>query len=75
MKIEQAIKMAIKALLEQRHKIAFDANLADTLNADYPYAINCSKKRKKINEAIAILTELPKMIREPYQPPYSRGLK
>ena len=48
-------KLAIEALRKQIQKIAFDANLFDRGMADYPYAEECSRKKKKLLEAIAEL--------------------
>jgi hypothetical protein len=45
-------KLAIEALRKQIQKIAFDANLFNKGLADYPYAKNCSEKRKELLKAI-----------------------
>lgn len=50
-----ALFYAIEALLEQRKKLAFNANLHDRLGVDVPSARNASIQRKRINEAITVL--------------------
>ncbi len=55
---KQAIKLAIEALTEYRHRFAVDANFFDLYGATYPHAENASKKRAKINEAIEVLKSI-----------------
>ena len=49
--------VAVDAIRQQIHKIAIDANLFDIGLADYPHAEACSKKRKKLLEAIQKLEQ------------------
>ena len=46
---------AVKALRAQIQRIAFDANIWDRGIGDYPYAEQCSKKRKALLAEIARL--------------------
>lgn len=55
---EQALKLAIKALEQMRHKIAFDAGLADVYGATYQHAQRASQLRKEINQAIEQLQQI-----------------
>jgi hypothetical protein len=55
MKKETAIKIAIKAMRRRVRLIVFDANLHDLIGSDLPMAVNASKERKKLNEAIECL--------------------
>jgi hypothetical protein len=50
-----ATKLAIEALRKQIRTICIDANLFDRGMADYPYAQHCSKKKKELLAAIAVL--------------------
>ena len=49
--------VAVDAIHQQIHKIAIDANLFDIGLADYPHTEACSKKRKKLLEAIQKLEQ------------------
>jgi len=54
----RALKLAIKALEEQRHKLAPEANLHDCYGADHPGAVKASQKRAEIEAAMKELEEM-----------------
>lgn len=51
----QARKIAIEAIRQQIKSITIDANMHDRLGATYPHAINASKRRRELLEAIDTL--------------------
>lgn len=53
----QARKIAIEAIRQQIKTITVDANMHDRLGATYPHAINASKRRKELIEAIDTLKQ------------------
>ncbi len=56
MRITKRQTRAILKSIEHRLKhITFDANLHDLFNADIPTAINCSRERRLLHEARAII--------------------
>jgi hypothetical protein len=61
----QALKMAIAALEESRHKIAVDANLCDIYGAQHSTAIHASERRQLINKAIRTLMDMKDLLNEP----------
>jgi len=55
--LSHTTRLAIEAIQKQIQRIAFDSNLFDRGLANYPYAENCSTKRKDLLAAIAELTQ------------------
>lgn len=53
----QAIRAALAAIEREIKAQAVDANLHDVAGATYPHAVNASKRRKNLQEAIARLRE------------------
>jgi hypothetical protein len=51
----QAVRLAIKCMKKEIHLLAMPANLHERYGADFPSAINASKDRKKLREAIVVL--------------------
>lgn len=51
----QARKIAIESIRAQIKALAVDANMHDRLGATYPHAINASKRRRELMEAIDTL--------------------
>lgn len=60
MKYSQVVKIAIESMRKERKDYAFDANLAKRFQSDQPSHRNALKKVTEIDEAIAMLRELPK---------------
>lgn len=56
----QALRLGIAALEEIIQSISTDANICDLLGATYPQAINASRQREKLREAIARLEAMSK---------------
>ncbi|MFC1879387.1 hypothetical protein ACFLZW_05690 [Chloroflexota bacterium] len=63
--LNASITLAIKALEAEIQKISINANLADIYNATFPNAVNSSKKRKRLRQAINDLTQLKEQTNEP----------
>jgi len=57
---KKALRLAVQALEAQRQHLAVDANMHDLYKADYPAAINASKKRAELNQAIDFLNDISK---------------
>ena len=59
---ETAIKKAMKIIRElvkkERHRLAFDANMAATYGAEYPQALRAKRQRDELAEALAVLEEI-----------------
>ena len=55
--MDKTSRLAIDALVREKKRIAFDANLFDLRLACTPHAKRCSERRKEIDAAIADLTE------------------
>jgi hypothetical protein len=53
---DKATRLAVAALLKERQRLAFDANLFDLRLSCLPFAKNASIRRKEIDTAIAQLT-------------------
>lgn len=60
MNLKRAVKLAVGAMLEKVQTLAFDANMRDRLQADYPLAIRSSKERADYLEAIKTLEQAVK---------------
>ena len=61
MKHSQAVKVAIDCMERRRQQFAFDANLHKIYKSDSPYAVRAAKQYDKITEAIAVLSQQPKL--------------
>ena len=53
------------AIRKQIQKIAVDANLFDLSLADYPYAEQCSLKRKELQAAIEVIEHRLESLQQP----------
>ena len=62
---DKANKIAIIAIRKQIQKIAVDANLFDLGLADYPYAEQCSLKRKELQTAIEVIEHRLESLQQP----------
>ena len=54
---DKAIQVAIDAMIQQKRKYAFDANMRNLYGENNPTAINASKIYRELVEAIKILEE------------------
>ena len=57
MKLSTAYQTAIASMEKEIRTINMDANLHELMGADYPKAVNASKRRHKLNEAIWTLQD------------------
>lgn len=55
MKPKRAYTLAINALRAEIQKYAVDANMHDLYGANYSHAVNASKRKKELEEAIEVL--------------------
>ncbi len=67
--MDKATKLAIEALLREKQRIAFDANLFDLRLACTPHAKRASERRKEIEAAIAKLKSQPVQLTLPFMSP------
>lgn len=67
--MDKATKLAIEALLREKQRIAFDANLFDLRLACTPHAKRASERRKEIEAAIATLKSQPVQLPLPFANP------
>lgn len=65
--------LAIEALIKERQRIAFDANLFDLRLACTPHAKRASERRKEIEAAIAELKQKPIQLELPLMVPAAKG--
>jgi hypothetical protein len=64
--MDKTTKLAIDALVREKQRIAFDANLFDLRLACTPHAKRCSERRKEIEGAIAKLKQEPVQLVLPF---------
>ena len=64
--MDKTTKLAIDALVREKQRIAFDANLFDLRLACTPHAKRCSERRKEIQAAIAKLKQKPVQLVLPF---------
>jgi hypothetical protein len=57
MKLHTAYRTAIDSMEKEVKTLNMDANLHELMGADYPKAVNASKRRHKLNEAIWTLQD------------------
>lgn len=62
----KALKLAIKALEKQRQTLAVDANAHEIYGFEGAAAVNASKKRKEVIEAIGQLQDMQKRWIQPW---------
>lgn len=55
MTYQQALKVAMDCVAFEIRRLTVDANLYDIYGADYPHAIQASKKRVALKQALDIL--------------------
>lgn len=53
----RAIVLAIAAMQREIRALAVEANLCDQMGATYPAAVNASKRRKELQQAIEALKQ------------------
>jgi hypothetical protein len=56
MTLRQALRLAIRAIQAECKRLAFDANLAERLGADYPGAREAARLRAQYRQAIDLLS-------------------
>jgi len=55
---KKALRLAVEALKEKAQRLAVDANLHDLYRLDAAHAVNASRKRKEVLEAVETLNSL-----------------
>jgi hypothetical protein len=61
MDYKKAVRIAVECIQAENQRLAVSANLHDIYQVENPTAVNASRRRKELREAVEILKQNPKL--------------